>query len=103
MHTHTCMYIYIYGFPGGSVLKNLPANAEDARDMGSIPVSERSPGGGNGGGGNTKPVPVFITEKFCGQRSLDCKELDTNEHMYIYVYIYTHHIFFTHSSMDGHI
>ena len=33
------------GFPGGSVLKNLPANAGDA---GSIPGPGRSPGGGNG-------------------------------------------------------
>ena len=33
------------GFPGGSVGKNLPANAEDT---GSIPGSERSPGEGNG-------------------------------------------------------
>ena len=24
------------GFPGGSLLKNLPANAEDARDAGSL-------------------------------------------------------------------
>ena len=31
--------------PGGSVVKNLPANAGD---MSSIPGSERSPGGGNG-------------------------------------------------------
>ena len=27
--------------------KNLPANAGDIRDMGSIPGSGRSPGGGN--------------------------------------------------------
>ena len=33
------------GFPGGSVVKNLPANAGD---VGSIPGSERSPGEGNG-------------------------------------------------------
>ena len=33
------------GFPGGSVVKNLPANAGD---MSSIPGSGRSPGGGNG-------------------------------------------------------
>ena len=33
------------GFPGGSVVKNPRANVEDA---GSIPGSERSPGGGNG-------------------------------------------------------
>jgi len=30
------------------VLKNLPANAGDLRDAGSIPGSERSPGGGHG-------------------------------------------------------
>ena len=36
------------GFPSDSVIKNLPANAGDARDMGLIPGSGRSPGGGNG-------------------------------------------------------
>ena len=30
------------------MVKNLPANAEDLRDMGLIPGSERSPGGGHG-------------------------------------------------------
>ena len=35
----------VHGFPGGSVVKNLPANAGD---MGLIPGSGRSPGGGNG-------------------------------------------------------
>ena len=34
-------------FPGGSVVKNLPSNARDAGDTGSIPDSGRSPGGGN--------------------------------------------------------
>ena len=33
------------GFPGGSVVKNTPANAED---VGSIPGSGRFPGEGNG-------------------------------------------------------
>ena len=33
------------GFPGGSVVKNLPANA---RDTGLIPGLGRSPGDGNG-------------------------------------------------------
>ena len=36
------------GFPGGSGMKNLPANAEDARDVHSIPGSGRSPGERNG-------------------------------------------------------
>ena len=30
------------------VVRNLPANAGDIRDMGSIPGSGRSPGGGHG-------------------------------------------------------
>ena len=36
------------GFPGGSVVNNLPASAGDARDMGLIPGWRRSPKGGNG-------------------------------------------------------
>ena len=39
-------FIYSFmGFPGGSVVKNLPANAGDE---GSIPGSGGSPGEGNG-------------------------------------------------------
>ena len=47
-------YIILYdftvhrGFPGGAVAKNLPANARDAGDTGSISGSGRSPGEGNG-------------------------------------------------------
>ena len=36
------------GLPGGSIVKNPPANAGHARDTGLIPGSGRSPGGGNG-------------------------------------------------------
>ena len=32
------------GFPGGIVIKNLPANAGDVKDGGSIPGSGRHPG-----------------------------------------------------------
>ena len=32
------------GFPSGAVIKNLPADAGDARDEGLIPESGRSPG-----------------------------------------------------------
>ena len=35
-------------FPVGPVVKNLPANAGNIRDLGSIPGSGRSPGGGHG-------------------------------------------------------
>ena len=36
------------GFPGGTVVKNLPANAGDPRKSGLIPGSGISPGEGNG-------------------------------------------------------
>ena len=38
--------IYL-GFPGGSVVKNPPANAEVREDVSLIPGLGRSPGGGN--------------------------------------------------------
>ena len=38
----------LWNFSGDLVVKNLPANAGDAGDMGSIPGSGRFPGGGNG-------------------------------------------------------
>ena len=36
------------GFPGGTVVKKLPTNARDTRDMGSTPGLGRYPGGENG-------------------------------------------------------
>ena len=36
------------GFPGGAVVKNLPANAGDERDVGSILESGKSPAVRNG-------------------------------------------------------
>ena len=40
-----CHHISTRGFPGGSAVKNPPANAGDT---GSVPGSGGSPGGGNG-------------------------------------------------------
>ena len=54
-----------WGLPGGSVVKNPPANAEDARDMGSIPGSGKIPRNGK-----WQPTSVFLVGKFYGQRSL---------------------------------
>ena len=57
------------------MVNNLPVNAGD---IGSIPGSGRSPGGGN-------DTPVFLPGKSHRQRSLagyspwDCKGVDTNE------------------------
>ena len=70
--------IQCVGFPGGSVVKNLPASA---RDTGSIPGWGRSPEGGNG-----NPLQYSCLENLHGQRSLvgycpwGRKESDMTEH-----------------------
>ena len=38
----------MWGFPSGAVVQNLPANAGDTKDLGSIPGWGRCPGGENG-------------------------------------------------------
>ena len=42
------MFTVEKSFPGGAVVKNLPADVGNARDVGLIPGSERSPGEGHG-------------------------------------------------------
>ena len=37
-------FAFIVGFPGGSVVNNLPANSGDAGDVGSVPGLGRYPG-----------------------------------------------------------
>ena len=62
------------------VVQNPPANAGDIREGGSIPGSERSPGGGHG-----NPLQYSCLENPHGQRSLAGhspwvhKESDTTE------------------------
>ena len=44
-HTHTHTHTHIWASQVLLVVKNLPINAGDVRDMGLIPGSGRSPGG----------------------------------------------------------
>ena len=53
------------GFPGGSVVKNPPANAGVAGDVGSVPGLGRFPGGGYG-----NPLQYSCLENPQGRRSL---------------------------------
>ena len=70
------------GFPGVSVLKNLPANAGATGDACSIPESGRFPW-------NRKwqPTPIFLFRKSHGQSNLvgdssgSHKELDMTEQL----------------------
>ena len=60
---YTHIYIYIHGFPGGSVVKNPHASVGDP---GLIPGLGRSPRGGNG-----YPLQNSCLENPNGQRSLE--------------------------------
>ena len=74
-------------------VRNPPANTGGKRDESSFPESGRSPGGGNG-----KPIPVFLPGKLHGQRSLEGyslrghKVLDTTEHTHTHTHTHTHNI-----------
>ena len=69
-HTHICVL----------VLKNLPASGGELRDIGSIPGSAMSPGGGHG-----NPLQYSCLGKSQGLRSLvgyslwGCKESNMTE------------------------
>ena len=53
IHLRSCPFFTVYScldvelFPGGAVVKNVPASAGDARDLGSVPGLRRSSGEGN--------------------------------------------------------
>ena len=57
------MVLKLRGFPGGIVVKNLPAIAGDARGTGSIPGSGRSNGVGNGNHSSILPWIILRTEE----------------------------------------
>ena len=75
-----CNYVARVSSKVALVVKNLPANAGNARDAGSIPGSGRSPGGGHG-----NPLQYVLPGESHGQRSLaghgprGCKESDTTD------------------------
>ena len=90
LYTHTHIYMPYICLPSGSVVKNPPANAGDAGDMGSSPGSGRSPGKGHGN-------PLQYSSESHGQRSLvgyspwGHKESDMTEQLS------THHVIYIHT------
>ena len=76
-------------YPGGTVVKNLPATAGNARDrfdpwVGKIPWTRK-----------WQPAPAFLPGKFHRPRSLigystwGCKELDMTEHAHTQTHTHT--------------
>ena len=56
------------------LVKNLPATAADVRDVGSIPGSGRSPGGGNGNHSSILAWKIPWTESLAGYSPKGCTE-----------------------------
>ena len=82
-------------FQGGTVVKNLPANAGGARDASSIPGSGRSPGSGNG-----NPLQYSWLENSMDRGAWQAvvhgvanSQTKLNTHTYIYLFFF---IFFSH-------
>ena len=72
-------YVYtLMGFLGGAVVKNSPASAGDARDLGSIPGSGRSPGGGNGNPLQYLDWEIPRTEEPGGLQSMGSQKVEHN-------------------------
>ena len=68
-------------FPGGTVVKYPPANAGDTRDVGLIPGSGRSPGGGNGNPLYYSCLENSMDRSLTGYSPWGPKESKATEHM----------------------
>ena len=64
------LYSSTEGFPGGSVVKNPPANAGDAEDVGSIPGKGRSPREGMATHSSILAWKIPWTEELGGLQSM---------------------------------
>ena len=61
------------------MVRNLPANAGDIKDTGSIPGAGRSPGGEHGNPLQYSCPENSMDRGACGLPSTESKELDTTE------------------------
>ena len=64
------IFTSLLGFPGGSVVKNQPANAGNARDLSLIPGSGRSPGAAHGNHSSILAWKIPWTEEPCRLQSM---------------------------------
>ena len=94
-----------WGFPDGSVVRNLAASAADSGDKGLIPGSGRSPGAGNG-----NPLSYSCLENPMGRKtwqiivhrvtkSQRTEQLNTHSHTHTHIVTHTH----THAHTQPHI
>ena len=81
--TPTCLCIKHMSFPGGTVVKNPPANVGDSRDVGSSPGLEGSPGIRNGNPLWNSSLENSMDSSWATVHRVT-KELDMTEHTHAY-------------------
>ena len=75
----SCTVGHPRAFPGGSVVKKLPASAADVVEVGLIPGSRRLPGGGNSNQLHILVWEISWTESLAGYNTLSHIKSDTVE------------------------
>ena len=70
--------IFTHAFPGGAVVKNPPANAGDARNIGLSPGSGGSPGVGNATHSGILAWKIPWTEEPGGLQSMGAQRVGHN-------------------------
>ena len=71
-------YYFVLGFPGGSVVKNLPVSVGDARHSRLVPGSGRSLGAGNGNPLQYSCLEIPWTEEPGGLQSMESQRVTYN-------------------------
>ena len=78
-HGHWGTVSFVVGFPGVLGVNNPPAIAGDIRDIGLIPGSRRSPGGGHGNPLQYSCLENLMQRSLVGSSPWGRKESDTTE------------------------
>ena len=93
-HWSLCLYIYIYGFPGGTIGKELACQCKRHKSQGFNPwvgKIRRSPGGGNGNHSSILAWRIPWTEESVGLQSVGSQRVrhDWSNLAHMHTYIYT--------------
>ena len=91
------------GFPGGSMVRIPPANAGDTRDVGLIPVLERSPGGGNGNSLQYSFRKSHEQRSLVGYSPWCCSQIQLATHNFFFFFLFWRKNLNSPGTCDGYL